>query len=104
MPDPALVQIGLQIPLVAAFIWFSLKLVDIFIKFNEKQSEQWRAFLESSEKRHAEGMARLGDILQKQGLDIELMKTEQQALASGVRESNRMVAESVQTMKKALGG
>jgi len=36
----------IQIPLVGIFVWFSLKLIDSFLKAIDARDLQWRAFIE----------------------------------------------------------
>jgi hypothetical protein len=35
-----------QIPLVGIFVWFTLKIISIFMSWLEKRDAQWQAFLE----------------------------------------------------------
>jgi hypothetical protein len=49
-----LVSIAAQVPIVAIFIWFTLKIQDKSDQMVQRRDEQWRKFLEESEKRSME--------------------------------------------------
>ena len=46
----------IQIPLVGIFVWFSLKLIDMFLKSIDTRDGQWRSFMEQERKANAEAL------------------------------------------------
>ncbi len=48
-----------QIPLVGIFVWFSLRLITVFMASLEKRDEQWRVFLEQQRLTSQDAMAHM---------------------------------------------
>ncbi len=42
----AWIGLAIQLPLVAAFIWFALKLIEIFTRSIDERDKSWRQFME----------------------------------------------------------
>jgi len=65
--DQTWVNLAIQIPLVAAFIIFTLKIVDIFVKQQQtrdvqflaaiqQRDQEWREFVSSMQARYSDGL------------------------------------------------
>lgn len=44
--DSQYISLLIQIPLVGIFVWFSLRLVDVFLRDLEARDRQWREFIQ----------------------------------------------------------
>jgi hypothetical protein len=53
------ISLLIQIPLVGIFVWFSLRLITIFLDSLEKRDIQWKAFLEEQRKASQDAMAHM---------------------------------------------
>ncbi len=51
------ISLLIQIPLVGIFVWFSLRLISIFMASLEKRDEQWRVFLEEQRQSSQDAIA-----------------------------------------------
>jgi hypothetical protein len=49
----------IQIPLVGIFVWFSLQLINLFLKSLDQRDQQWKAWLESERKANQEAVAHM---------------------------------------------
>lgn len=52
----AYIGLLIQIPLVGIFVWFSLKLIDMFLKSIDTRDAQWRSFIEQERKANADAL------------------------------------------------
>ncbi len=68
------ISLLVQVPLVGIFIWFTLKIVDRFLKTLEQRDIQWQAFLtqqrEETNKSLADLAARLGDEIRATAIEV----------------------------------
>ena len=60
----------IQVPLVGVFIWFALRLVDIFLKSLEQRDGQWQSFLREQREANNMAMGRLAEELKSITLNI----------------------------------
>ncbi len=57
--DNTYISLFIQIPLVGIFVWFSLRLISIFLESLDKRDAQWKAFLEEQRKASHEAIAHM---------------------------------------------
>lgn len=70
--EPNYLNLLIQIPLVGAFIWFSLKQQTLFQQSAEKRDAEWRNFLLEQRMGNNEALARLAEeIKQMARLQVE---------------------------------
>jgi hypothetical protein len=53
------ISLLIQVPLVGIFVWFSLRLISVFLASLEKRDAQWQAFLEEQRKASHEAIAHM---------------------------------------------
>lgn len=61
MSEAQWISLGVQIPVVLAFIWFALQIVKTFVDAIKQIMESFSGSLQQVEKTHAEGMSRLAE-------------------------------------------
>lgn len=49
----------IQIPLVGIFVWFSLQLINIFLKSIDARDAQWKMWLETERKANQEAVSHM---------------------------------------------
>lgn len=74
--DNTYISLLVQIPLVGIFVWFSLRLISVFLESIDKRDVQWQKFLEEQRKASHEAIAHMA----------ERFATEIKALAKEVAE------------------
>lgn len=50
----------IQIPLVGIFVWFSLNLINTFLKSIDERDKQWRVWMEQERRANNEAIAHMG--------------------------------------------
>jgi hypothetical protein len=64
----------IQVPLVGIFVWFSLKIVSIFMSSLDSRDKQWQDFLEQQRKANNEAIAhmaqRFSDEIKQLGKEV----------------------------------
>jgi len=72
------ISLLIQIPLVGIFVWFSLRLISIFMASLEKRDEQWRVFLEEQRQSSQDAIAhmagRFADEIKALGKEVAEIK------------------------------
>lgn len=70
----AYIGLLIQVPLVGIFIWFTLRIVDRFLKTLEQRDLQWQEFLAGQRKENSEALsslaARLGDEIKSIAVEV----------------------------------
>jgi hypothetical protein len=56
-----MVPLLIQIPLVGIFVWFSLRLVDVFLKNIDTRDAQWKLFIEQERKANHDAIAHMAE-------------------------------------------
>jgi len=68
----------IQVPLVGIFVWFSLRIVDIFMKSLDKRDGQWQEFLEQQRTANADAIAhmagRFADEIKALGKEVSALR------------------------------
>jgi len=68
------ISLLVQVPLVGIFIWFTIKIVDRFLKTLEQRDIQWQAFLTQQREETSKAMAdlaiRLGDEIKATAIEV----------------------------------
>lgn len=85
----------IQIPLVAAFMWFTLKLNEANSRAQTKRDQEWREFLQEERKLRNEGMARLAEEIKS----LHPLVRETNTLITKHDEWGRNIAETRVTRK-----
>lgn len=67
--DP-LISIGMQIPVVAMFAWFVLKMTADHTKAQERRDDEWRDFLKDQRESHHAALSRLAEEIKTLGHEI----------------------------------
>ncbi len=57
--DNTYISLLIQIPLVGIFVWFSLKLISVFMAYLEKLDTKWQTFLEEQRKASQDAIAHM---------------------------------------------
>lgn len=53
------ISLLLQVPLVGIFVWFSLQVINLFLKSLDARDQQWKAWLEAERRANQEAVSHM---------------------------------------------
>lgn len=84
------INLLIQVPLVAAFMWFVLKMLEHQQKATDKRDEEWRKFLEEQGRQYSEGLKELAQTVKELSAH---MQEHDEAMRGAVSRMNGVVSE-----------
>ena len=92
-----LISIAAQLPLVAVFTWFSLRLLDRFQQDQQRRDDEWRAFLREEREARSEMASRLASEIREMGNAIERLATRHDMTERRIIEALQRIREGAET-------
>lgn len=93
--DPTLVSLFVQVPLVAAFMWFSLEQTKRYTQADEKRDAEWRDFMREQREQNNTAISRIAE--ETKGLAMQISGMNAVLIAHDVRAS-----QAIATLTKNL--
>jgi len=93
--DPTLVSLFVQVPLVAAFMWFSLEQTKRYTQADEKRDGEWRDFMREQREQNNAAISRIAE--ETKALAMQISGMNAVLIAHDVRAS-----QAIATLTKNL--